>query len=46
MKLGGILEEEGMNEKNRAMAYTGCQGQCMSDPLALPLAGMTEGEQF
>jgi len=46
MKLGLILEEEGKNEKNRVMAYTGCQGQCISDPPALPLAGVTEGEQF
>jgi hypothetical protein len=46
MKLGGVLEEEGKNEKNRVMTYTGCQGQCLSDPPALPLAGVTEGEQF
>jgi hypothetical protein len=46
MKLGGTLREEEKNEKNRVMAYTGCQGQCISDPPALPVAGVTEGEQF
>lgn len=46
MKLGGILGEEGKNEENRVMAYTGCQGQCISYPLALPLARVTEREQF
>jgi len=44
LKLGGLLGEEGKNEKNRVMAYTGCQGQCISDLPSLPLAGVTEGE--
>ena len=42
----GDIRGGGKNEKNRAIAYTGYQGQYISDHPELPLEGVTEGEQL